>query len=147
MSTSVPQLKSFIEALLYNASTELVNNMENTKCLAEHKAECRFVKGIFLVMANMVNKLPSMTHSKATFNYKVLHPCFEATVNLLCHTFHPRPYYVPDEEPLEAMIQQLVPIGSKIDRRKVYNADGIIRLREFYDIEGSLAGDGRPLPE
>ncbi|CEI99773.1 hypothetical protein RMCBS344292_13854 [Rhizopus microsporus] len=33
------------------------------------------------------------------------------------------------------MIQQLVLIGSKIDRRKAYNADGMIRLCDFYDIE------------
>ncbi|CEG76566.1 hypothetical protein RMATCC62417_11451 [Rhizopus microsporus] len=147
MNTSTPQLKSSTEALLYSASAELADNIENTKSLAEHKAECRFVKRIFLVTANVVNKSPSITHSEATFDYKMLHPCLEATVNLLCHASHPRPYYAPDDEPLEAMIQQLVLIGSKIDRRRVYNADGIIRLRNFYDIESSLAGDGRPLPE
>ncbi|KAI7905980.1 uncharacterized protein BX663DRAFT_247510 [Cokeromyces recurvatus] len=86
-------------------------------------------------MANVVNKSPSMTHSEATFNYKMLHPCLEATVDLLGHEIHPEPYYVPGEEPLEAMIEQLVLTGSKVDRRKVYNADGIIRLRDFYDIE------------
>ncbi|KAG1046882.1 hypothetical protein G6F43_010648 [Rhizopus delemar] len=43
MSTSIPQLKSFIEALLYNASTNLLDNIEDTRNLAEYKAECRFV--------------------------------------------------------------------------------------------------------
>lgn len=83
----------------------------------------------------MVSKPSSMTHSEMTFNYKMLHPSLEATADLLCHRSHSGPYYAPGNEPLEAMIQQLVLIGSKIDRRKAYNADGIIRLCDFYDIE------------
>ncbi|KAI9483416.1 MAG: hypothetical protein EXX96DRAFT_594198 [Benjaminiella poitrasii] len=76
-----------------------------------------------------------MTHSEATFNYRMLHPCLGATVSLLCHLSHPEPYCVPGEESLETMIEQLVLAGTKVDRRKVYNADGIIRLRHFYYIE------------
>lgn len=72
-----------------------------------------------------------MTHSEVTFNYKMLHPCLEATVDLLYHASYPEPYYAPGEESIEAMIQQLVLINSKIERRKVYNANGIIRLCDF----------------
>ncbi|CEP13036.1 hypothetical protein [Parasitella parasitica] len=128
-SSEVPHKKK------QKASTELEDTIENTGSLAEHKAECRFVKRIFLVVANVVNKSPSMTHLEATFNYKMLHPCLEAIINLLCHQSHLGPYYVPGEEPLEAMINQLVLAGSKVDRRKVYNADGIIRPSNFYDIK------------
>ncbi|KAL4210004.1 hypothetical protein AB4K20DRAFT_1969365 [Rhizopus microsporus] len=59
-----------------------------------------------------------MTHSEVTFNYKMLHPCLEATVDLLYHASYPEPYYAPGEESIEAMIQQLVLINSKIERRK-----------------------------
>ncbi|CEI92208.1 hypothetical protein RMCBS344292_06475 [Rhizopus microsporus] len=61
----------------------------------------------------------------------MLHPCLEATVDLLYHASYPEPYYAPGEESIEAMIQQLVLINSKIERRKVYNANGIIRLCDF----------------
>ncbi|KAI9485977.1 MAG: hypothetical protein EXX96DRAFT_547210 [Benjaminiella poitrasii] len=74
----------------------------------------------------MIDKSPFLTHSETTFNYKMLHPCLETTVNLLCHVAHLGSYYAPGEEPLETMIQQIVLTGSKAVRRKVYNADGII---------------------
>ncbi|KAG1034125.1 hypothetical protein G6F43_013459 [Rhizopus delemar] len=65
----------------------------------------------------------------------MLHPCLEATIDLLYNASHSEPYYVPGEEPLEAMIQQLALVGSKVDRRKGYNADGVVRLRACYDVE------------
>ncbi|KAI8977658.1 hypothetical protein BDF20DRAFT_821809, partial [Mycotypha africana] len=74
-------------------------------------------------------------HSEATFNYEVLHPCLEVIVNLLSPSTQFESYYVRGKEPLSAIIEQLELKGSKVDRRKVHNADGIIRLRGFYDIE------------
>jgi hypothetical protein len=46
-----------------------------------------------------------------------------------------KPYYVPGEEPLNAMNKQLRIIGAKVDKRKVYLADGVVRLQELNDLE------------
>lgn len=68
-----------------------------------------------------------MTYAESVFNHRLLYPCIEATVTFLKNT--------SELEPLRAMTEQLVIIGSKVDNGKKYNADGIIRLRGLFDLE------------
>lgn len=46
-----------------------------------------------------------------------------------------KPYFIPGEIELAAMTVQLKKMGSKADKKKIYKADGIIRLAELGDIE------------
>lgn len=110
-------------------------NIEDTINLKEYKSECRFIKKIFSVMLNVNKKSPSMTYSEAVFNLSLLHPCILATATFLQNASRFEPYFTPGEEPLRAMNEQLIIIGSKIDKRKTYNADGVIRLHALYDFE------------
>ncbi|KAG1463133.1 hypothetical protein G6F46_009645 [Rhizopus delemar] len=45
------------------------------------------------------------------------------------------PYFVPGEDGLESMTVQLKKMGQKTDKRKIYKADGIIRLEAYKDLE------------
>lgn len=76
-----------------------------------------------------------MTYSEAVFNHSLAHPCLPATATFLQEATPLGPYFTPGEEPLQAMIEQLTIMDSKVDKRKTYNADGVIRLHELYDLE------------
>lgn len=58
-----------------------------------------------------------------------------ATATFLQNASNFEPYFIPGEEPLRAMTEQLTIIESKVDNRKTYHADGVIRLRELFDLE------------
>ncbi|KAG0795861.1 hypothetical protein G6F16_010691 [Rhizopus arrhizus] len=45
------------------------------------------------------------------------------------------PYFIPGEDELEAMTAQLKKMGQKTDKRKIYKADGIIRLERYMNLE------------
>ena len=45
------------------------------------------------------------------------------------------PYFVPGEDALEAMSKQLKAMGAKADNRRIYKADGVIRLAQEKDLE------------
>ncbi|KAI8046957.1 hypothetical protein BDF21DRAFT_428157 [Thamnidium elegans] len=67
----------------------------------------------------------------------------EAIIPLLDNSYS---YYIPSEEELQAMTKQLSCISRKVDHRKIYKADGVIRLHFWYNLEillletaGSLA--------
>ncbi|KAG1157186.1 hypothetical protein G6F37_006929 [Rhizopus arrhizus] len=45
------------------------------------------------------------------------------------------PYFVPGEDELEAMTAQLKKMGQRTDKRKIYKADGIIRLERYMNLE------------
>jgi hypothetical protein len=64
-----------------------------------------------------------------------MHPCFQATATFLKNRSLFNPFFIPGEEPLNAMNDQLKIINAKIDKRKVYLADGVIRLNDLYDLE------------
>jgi hypothetical protein len=128
-------LKSFIDTLINNASTYLEENIESTINLKEDKSECRFIKKIFSVMLNVNKKLPPMAYSEAVFNLNLLHPCLSAIATFLQNTSKLEPYFTPGEEPLQAMTEQLITIGANADNRKIYKADGVIRLHELFDLE------------
>ncbi|KAI8369681.1 hypothetical protein BD560DRAFT_329950 [Blakeslea trispora] len=76
-----------------------------------------------------------MTYSESVFNVSLLFPCLAATTTFLQHNSDCDPCFTPGEEQLNAMTQQLIITGLKVDNREKYNADGIIRLRELYDLE------------
>lgn len=135
MSNINNELKGFIDSLTINASTSLEENIEDTINLKEYKPECRFIKKIFTVMLTVNKKLPPMTYSEAVFNHSLAHPCLPATATFLQEATPLGPYFTPGEEPLQAMIEQLTIMDSKVDKRKTYNADGVIRLHELYDLE------------
>ncbi|KAI7876468.1 uncharacterized protein EV154DRAFT_540307 [Mucor mucedo] len=46
-----------------------------------------------------------------------------------------KPYFIPGEDELTAMTVQLRKMGFKVDKRRIYKADGIIRLAELEDLE------------
>lgn len=76
-----------------------------------------------------------MTHSESVFNDKLLHPCLKAAVKFLKVTSECGSYYVPGEESLKAMRQQILNMNSKISKRESYNADGVVRFASFEDLE------------
>lgn len=45
------------------------------------------------------------------------------------------PYFVPEEDELEAMTNQLEKMGQKPDKRKIYKANDFIRLGVCFDLE------------
>ncbi|KAG0822474.1 hypothetical protein G6F29_011884 [Rhizopus arrhizus] len=57
----------------------------------------------------------------------MIFPCFEAVLTMMKKHEH-APYFVPGEDELESMTAQLKKMGQKTDKRKIYKADGIIRL-------------------
>lgn len=75
------------------------------------------------------NTFKMMTYGYRVSNYKALPSKFKVTCILPPS---------PRAKNRKATIQQLLLTGSKIDRRKVCNASGIIRLYDFYDIEALL---------
>lgn len=83
----------------------------------------------------MHKKQPPMTHSESVFNYTLLYPCLSATSSFLNDAATFEPYFTPGEEPLQAMAEQLTIINAKVDNRKQYKADGIIRLSKLNDLE------------
>ncbi|KAL9553708.1 hypothetical protein PS6_003792 [Mucor atramentarius] len=64
----------------------------------------------------------------------MIFPCFEAALAMIKKNEH-MPYFVPGEDELESMTTQLKKMGEKPDRRKIYKADGIIRLESYKDLE------------
>ncbi|KAI9022747.1 hypothetical protein CLU79DRAFT_702011 [Phycomyces nitens] len=46
-----------------------------------------------------------------------------------------KPYFIPGEDELAAMTVQLSKMGLKEDKRKIYKADGVVRLAELEDLE------------
>ena len=72
-------------------------------------------------------KRPSITRSEAIYNTNMIFPCFEAVLTMMKKHEH-APYFVPGEDELESMTAQLKKMGQKTDKRKIYKADGIIRL-------------------
>jgi hypothetical protein len=78
-----------------------------------------------------------MTHSEAIFNYKMLHPYLEATASLLHNAPGLGPYYTSGEEPLKAVTQQLVLMGSKLHHKKMNNVVYEDGLGNQYDNKGN----------
>lgn len=64
----------------------------------------------------------------------MIFPCFEAMLAMIKKNEH-APYFIPGEGELAAMTVQLKKMGFKADKRKIYKADGIIRLAELGDLE------------
>ncbi|GAN09414.1 hypothetical protein MAM1_0266d08941 [Mucor ambiguus] len=129
------EIKRFIESLLDTASSDLEENVENIGNLAKYKSECRFIKKIVLAVSNMHKKQPPMTYSESVFNYTLLFPCLSATSSFLNDTNTVETYFTPGEEPLRAMVEQLTMINLKVDNRKSYKADGVIRSSKMNDLE------------
>ncbi|GAA5804700.1 hypothetical protein HPULCUR_010203 [Helicostylum pulchrum] len=65
----------------------------------------------------------------------MIHPCLLATSVYLSKACACGSYFTPGEEPSNAMHEQLVKLKSKVDHRKAYNADGVIRFNSFLDFE------------
>lgn len=76
-----------------------------------------------------------MSYSESVFNQSLLYPCLITTANYLKKTSTCDPFFVPGEESLSAINLQLESIGAKVDHRKVYHADAVIRLHELFDLE------------
>jgi hypothetical protein len=86
------------------------------------------------IRLQVYQKMPSMTHSESVFNNSLVYPCMKATVFLLRNSLM-APHFFPGEEQLMAMTTQLTKMGTKVDHRKKYNADGVVRLIGLFDLE------------
>lgn len=58
-----------------------------------------------------------------------------ATAEYLFKNTTCQPYFVPVEEPLKAMNTHLYNNNAKVDHRKSYNADAVIRFRDLFDLK------------
>lgn len=74
-----------------------------------------------------------MQHSEVVFT-NLIFPCLEAMVKLM-KEHKQKPYFVPGEEGLELMASVLKNLGEKFDNRKIYKADGVVRLGGHEDTE------------
>jgi hypothetical protein len=64
----------------------------------------------------------------------MIFPCFEAMIALMKKNEQVS-YFVPGEEELVAMTTQLKRPDFKVNKRKIYKADGVVRIDEFDDLE------------
>ncbi|PHZ08327.1 uncharacterized protein RHIMIDRAFT_269848 [Rhizopus microsporus ATCC 52813] len=85
-------------------------------------------------MAKIYLKRPSISLSESVYNTNMIFPCFEAMLAMIKKNEH-APYFIPGESELAAMAVQLKKMGFKVDKRKIYKADEIIRLAELRDLE------------
>ncbi|KAI8091240.1 uncharacterized protein B0P05DRAFT_462896 [Gilbertella persicaria] len=89
---------------------------------------------IINVLNAVYMKRPSISRSEVVYNTIMIFPCLEAMLSLMKDNDF-EPYFVPGEDELEAMTKQLKKMGGKGDKRKIYKADGVIRLAQEDDLE------------
>jgi hypothetical protein len=63
----------------------------------------------------------------------MIFPCLVATISMMEHQY--APYFVSGEEELTSMTTQLIKMGAKVDKRKIYKADGVVRLTGLQNLE------------
>ncbi|KAG1046636.1 hypothetical protein G6F43_010887 [Rhizopus delemar] len=129
------EAKNYIDDII--AATNIDDFEENieTKAFAEdNKKICQYIKDICKIMVKVYKKTPSISRTEAVFNINMIFPCFEAMLAMMKKNEH-GPYFIPGEDELAAMTAQLKKMESKPDKRKIYKADGIIRLAELGDLE------------
>lgn len=120
---------------MLKATPDIESYIEDIKSVSGLEAECRFTKKIFSTMLSF-DFSPSMSHSEATFNTSLLHPCLLAVVYLLQKKKSDfRHVFVAGEEPLKAMVDVLTNGQNKNDLRKRYHADAVIRVTDLVNLE------------
>ncbi|KAG1050841.1 hypothetical protein G6F43_006907 [Rhizopus delemar] len=128
-------VKTYIRSLVAASEIdEFEKNIEDKALVEGQEQTCRCIKSICKVMAKVFLKRPSITRSEAIYNTNMVFPCFEAVISMMKKN-ECTPYFVPGEDELEAMAAQLKKMGQKTDKRKIYKADGIIRLEAYKDLE------------
>ncbi|KAI7893761.1 uncharacterized protein EV154DRAFT_416394, partial [Mucor mucedo] len=102
--------------------------------LTDKKEMCRCIDDICKIMAKVYKKRPSISRSESVYNVNMIYPCLESMLTMMEGNEH-KPYFIPGEDELTAMTVQLRKMGCKVDKRRIYKADGIIRLAELEDLE------------
>ncbi|ORE09291.1 hypothetical protein BCV72DRAFT_248219 [Rhizopus microsporus var. microsporus] len=113
---------------------EFEENIETKTFVEDKKKICRCINDICKIMAKIYLKRPSISLSESVYNTNMIFPCFEAMLAMIKKNEH-APYFIPGESELAAMAVQLKKMGFKVDKRKIYKADEIIRLAELRDLE------------
>ncbi|CAO3641510.1 unnamed protein product [Mucor hiemalis] len=112
---------------------ELQRKIEDEALIKGEKDMCKFIKSISRVMLKVFLKIPSITCPRPIYNTNMLFPCFEALVDLM-KSNKPIPYFIPGEYELDALTTQLEKMGQKLNKRKIFKADRIMRLENFHDV-------------
>ncbi|KAI9258720.1 hypothetical protein EDC94DRAFT_521452, partial [Helicostylum pulchrum] len=75
-----------------------------------------------------------ITYSEAVYNDLLIFRCMNAVILLLARNQF-SPYFISGEEELKAMTVQLKKTGQKVDYRRIYKADGVIRVQKMKYLE------------
>lgn len=116
------------------------SKLDQTQFEVGQETTCRFFKKIFTIIYSISHL--SLSHSKTVFNTNLIFPCCVAAVSMVQHKLVP--YFVPGEEEPVAMTTQLVKMGQKVDKCKIYKADGIVLLQGWGHLEVLLVETAGP---
>lgn len=100
-----------------------------------------FLEELFAAALALYKRKVQLTHSEAVFNNFLVEPFLKA----VSYSISEEKYawldvgFFPGEEHLLSMTRQLKQKGQFKDGRFCYNADGVIRLQDFHDIEVCVA--------
>ncbi|KAL9555865.1 hypothetical protein MBANPS3_002147 [Mucor bainieri] len=107
-----------------NDFDELERGIDSLSPVAGSKSICGMVKILFRTMVKAFRKRSSLSHSEVVYNSNVIFPCMEAMMRMMKDNCH-APYFVPGEEELVAMTKVVSEsAGKKLDKSKIYKADG-----------------------
>ncbi|KAI7903809.1 uncharacterized protein BX663DRAFT_530525 [Cokeromyces recurvatus] len=128
-------MEDYIGSIIVAADIDKLEEKIDSKEIIKGQEEiCQFTKDILKVMAKSYMKRPSLSHSEIVYNTNMVFPCLQAIATMMKKSEY-MPYFVPGEEELVAMTVQLKEMGYKEDKRKIYRADGVLRLAKFSDLE------------
>ncbi|KAI9022744.1 hypothetical protein CLU79DRAFT_702078, partial [Phycomyces nitens] len=113
---------------------EFEEKIETNALVPDIKKTCQCINNICKIMAKVYSKRPSIARSESVYNTNMVYPCLEAMLGMMKGNIY-KPYFIPGEDELAAMTVQLSKMGFKEDKRKIYKADGVIRLAELEDLE------------
>ncbi|KAG1084253.1 hypothetical protein G6F42_021868 [Rhizopus arrhizus] len=132
------EAKDYIRDIVAAADIDEFEEKIDSKALVEDKKKSyRWINDICKTMAKIYLKRPSISLSESVYNTNVIFSCFKAMLSMIKKNEH-APYFIPGEFELAAMTVQLKKMGFKADKRKIYKADGIIRLAELGETAGAF---------
>ncbi|KAI7892165.1 uncharacterized protein EV154DRAFT_543377 [Mucor mucedo] len=140
------QICSYIDFVLESKTIPAFrSNVRNIPTVSDENAslsqQVDFLEELFAAALALYKRKVKLTHSEAVFNDFLVEPFLK----VVSYSISEEKYawldvgFFPGEEHLLSMTRQLKQKGQFKDGRFCYNADGVIRLQDFHDIEVCVA--------